>query len=107
VPEIERFVGITDIIEIADDPSAAAVLTAGRGTERRLARSGLVKSARRLAHALAGPEPETLEFGNPDVTLLEQSSILENEPEGEASENLKRKTGIQASDRPLSLQDRR
>ena len=66
-PEIEHFLGTADTIEIADDPSAAAVLTAGRGTERRLARSSLVKSARRLAQALADPKPETRALADLDV----------------------------------------
>jgi hypothetical protein len=107
VPEIERFVGTTDIIEIADDPSAAAVLTAGHGTERRLARSALVKSARRLALALANPEQETSELGDADVKPVDHTPSLGNKPEDEASESLTKDTGAETSDRPLSLQDRR
>jgi hypothetical protein len=104
-PEIERFVGVTDIIEIADDPSAAAVLTAGRGTERRLTRSALVKSARRLARTVAGPDSETPEVGDPDVTPLGQPSRLDGQRTGEASETVTRRPEEQISDRPLSLQD--
>jgi hypothetical protein len=105
--EIQRFVGIPDIIEIADDPSAAAVLTAGRGTERRLARSGLVKSARRLAHTLADPGPETQALRNPDVTPLDHAASLDNKPAAEISETLKKESEADTSDRPLSLQDQR
>ena len=61
--EIERFTGMPVMIDIPEDSAAAAVLTAGRGSERRLARSVLVRSARRLALTLAElgpgrPSPE-------------------------------------------------
>jgi hypothetical protein len=92
VPEIERFTGVTDIIEVADDPSAAAVLTAGRGSERRLTRSALVKSARRLVMTLAGSEPEAPAHGEADVTSL-------------ADESSTTKAGAQTWDRSLTLQD--
>lgn len=50
--EIERFTGIPVVAEIPDEPTAAGVMTLGRGSERRLARSGLVGSARRLVQLL-------------------------------------------------------
>lgn len=106
MPEIERFVGMTEIIEIADDPRAAGVLTAGRGTKRRLARSSLVKSACRLAYALADPELDTSALGG-DAIPLDHTSSPVNNPEGEASETLTKGTRAQSSDRPLSLQDQR
>ncbi len=51
--EIERLSGIPVLGEIPYDPEAAAVVTDGVGSSRRLARSGLVAAARRLAGALA------------------------------------------------------
>ncbi|MHB1713018.1 MAG: hypothetical protein ACYCV7_16780 [Acidimicrobiales bacterium] len=57
--EIERFTEMRVAAEIPDDPVAAGVVTMGRGSERRLARSGLAASARRLAHLLvAGSDTE-------------------------------------------------
>ncbi len=107
MPEIEGFLGVSDVIVIADDPGAAAVLTAGRGTERRLARSGLVKSARRLAHTLADPElePETSELGDRDVTPMDYTSSPGEPRDSGLSETLRKEIGAQTSDRPLTLQD--
>jgi hypothetical protein len=105
MPEIERFLGVTDIIEIPDDRGAAAVLTERRGSERRLARSALVKSARRLAHTIAGPEPESPAPGDPDVAPLSHTSSRDAPLQGETPETLPKGAGTQTSDRPLSLQD--
>lgn len=51
--EIERLSGVPVLAEVPYDPEAAAVVTDGVGSSRRLARSGLVAAARRLALALA------------------------------------------------------
>jgi hypothetical protein len=104
VPEIKRFIGVHDIIEIADDPRAAAVLTERRGSERRLARSALVKSARRLAHTLVAPESETPSPGGEDSTSLGDMSRFGSSPDGEGGEP---STATEATtlNRSLSLQD--
>ncbi|MGP8006810.1 MAG: hypothetical protein ACLP2J_07245 [Acidimicrobiales bacterium] len=52
--EVERFTGMKVLVEVPDDPVAAAVATDGRGSMRRLARSGLVAASRRLSITLAG-----------------------------------------------------
>jgi len=105
LPEIERFTGVSDIIEIAEDPSAAAVLTAGRGSERRLARSELVKSARRLAATIAGPAPRMPEQGKTGATSRGYASSHGVPPDGEDSGSPAARTGAQTSERALSLQD--
>ena len=61
--EIERFTGLPVIGEIPFDPVAATVAAGGHGSRRRLSRSSLATSARRLATTLVaegprpGPEP--------------------------------------------------
>ncbi len=52
--EIERLASIPVLAEVPYDPDAAAVLTDGTGSPRRLARSALVAAASRLAGDLAG-----------------------------------------------------
>jgi MinD-like ATPase involved in chromosome partitioning or flagellar assembly len=52
--EIERFTGLRVLMEVPDDPTAAATATTGRGSARRMARSGLVSASRRLATSLSG-----------------------------------------------------
>jgi hypothetical protein len=73
--EIERFTGMPVMIDIPEDSAAAAVLTAGHGSERRLARSVLVKSARRLALTLAelGPGRPSPEVTDSSVSTGEGS----------------------------------
>jgi hypothetical protein len=51
--EVHRFTGVPVLAEVADDPAAAAVVNTGSGPRRRLQRSSLVVSARRLAWNLA------------------------------------------------------
>ena len=55
---IEEFTGLTVIAEIPFDGTAAQVVTGEGGSSRRLSRSLLVASARRLAVVLAGAEDE-------------------------------------------------
>jgi hypothetical protein len=50
--EIGQFAGLPVLGEVPDDPAAAAVAAGERGSERRLSRSALVASARRLAAAI-------------------------------------------------------
>jgi MinD-like ATPase involved in chromosome partitioning or flagellar assembly len=108
-PEVGRFTGVTDIIEIADDSGAAAVLTAARGSERRLARSALVKSSRLLALRLAGSEPE-LDLSSPtqdeaDLRSPDDTSSPGLPHDGLLAESPTGKGGAQKLDRSLSLQD--
>ncbi len=58
VGAIEEFTGLRVIAEIPWDPVAAQVVTGEGGSARRLSRSLLVASTRRLAVAVAGAEDE-------------------------------------------------
>jgi hypothetical protein len=51
--DTSKFTGLPVISQIPDEPEAASVVTTGRGSRRRLERSGLVAGASRLAGILA------------------------------------------------------
>ena len=107
VSEVGRFIGVPDIVEMADDPGAAAVLTAARGSGRRLARSALVKSSRRLALTLAGAEPESSSPTQDEADLRspDDTSSPGLPRDGQGAESPTGKAGVHTSDRSLTLQD--
>jgi Flp pilus assembly CpaE family ATPase len=108
VSEIERFTGVPVIIQVPHDQAAAAVLTLGRGSQRRLARSALVRSARRLGRELAsaghdGPSGD--EETDSEITM--KSAGLEGAPDGENGRPSEQKTRAQAGRRSPTLQDQK
>jgi MinD-like ATPase involved in chromosome partitioning or flagellar assembly len=108
VSEIESFTELPVIAEVSNDPAAAAVLTAGKGSRRRLARSALVRSARRLALDLADGEMEgSSRNGATESDAVGGLSDFESVPEGEIVEGSESKTQGQPSGRSLELQDQK
>jgi hypothetical protein len=118
VSEIERFTELPVIAEVSHDPAAAAVLTAGKGSRRRLARSALVRSARRLALELAGGDPEGSppDGSNRDGSnrneatrsdTMESSSDSDSVPEGERVHASESKPQGRPTRRSLELQDQK
>ena len=72
--EIERFTGVPVLGEVPDDPVAAAVAAGERGTERRLSRSSLVVSARRLSATIVLSVADSQL--HPDGSLSDQGKRL-------------------------------
>lgn len=108
VSEIERFTGLPVIAEVSNDPAAAAVLTAGQGSRRRLARSALVRSARRLAFELAGGEQDgSSRNEGTESDTTGSSSDFGSAPEGEMVHGSESKSQGQPSRRSLELQDQK
>lgn len=108
VSEIERFTELPVIAEVSNDPAAAAVLTAGQGSRRRLARSALVRSARRLALDLAAGEERG--SGRNEATRSDpigSSPDLEAAAEGEVAHARESRPQGQPSRRSLELQDQK
>jgi hypothetical protein len=106
VAEVERFTGVPVVIEVPHDPSAAAVLTMGRGSHRRLARSALVRSARRLGRELATAEQDS-PAGDEDTDskILTNADGLGPVTSVEVARSPDLKTRAQEGHRSITLQD--
>lgn len=106
VAEIERFTGVRVIVEVPLDPSAAAVMTMGRGSHRRLARSALVRSARRLGRELAtAREGKPTGVDETDSGIATDSAGLGGVSNAERSRSPEPKSRTQEGQRSFTLQD--